>query len=212
MFLNTAMLRYKQKAMRTVRTHVKLVSETVKSDDMVKALRDTAACEWKGESFVSGSGSEIFGSNRSDNLTSPPVLMMMLPSRLRPDPQEPLCQMRHDLLRATAAFKKTPRSLQYPLDSSFLPGLQAEWRSRHAAQREIAPLREGRLPKLMGAALSCRLTADGSLPSTDAILMLDGGREGLVFNFVGLQCRTYYMQTCRRSAKHFDEQPQRRQW
>ena len=42
----------------------------------------------------------------------------------------------------------------------------------------LPPLREGRLPKLMGAALSVRLNADGALPATDAILMLDGGREG----------------------------------
>ena len=101
--------RYKQKAMRTVRTHVKLVAETVKSDDLVKALRDTAACEWKGESFMSGSGSEILGSNKSD---AHPFLMMMLPSR--PGPQEPLCQMCHDLLRASAAISKTPRSRHDP--------------------------------------------------------------------------------------------------
>ena len=58
-------LRYKQKAMRTVRTHVKLVCETVKSDDMVKALRDTVACDWKGDSFVCGSESQ--GRNKSRN-------------------------------------------------------------------------------------------------------------------------------------------------
>ena len=50
---HTLQLRYKQKAMRTVRTHVKLISEQVKSDDMVKAIRDTAAADWKGDSFQS---------------------------------------------------------------------------------------------------------------------------------------------------------------
>ena len=42
----------------------------------------------------------------------------------------------------------------------------------------LPPLREGRLPKLMAAALACRLTAEGTLPPTDIIMMLDGGREG----------------------------------
>ena len=41
----------------------------------------------------------------------------------------------------------------------------------------LPPLREGRLPKLMGAALGCRLQA-GVLPESDVIMMMDGGREG----------------------------------
>ena len=53
--------RYKQKAIKTVRTHIKLVTEAVKSDDMVKLLRDTAACEWKGSAYMAGS--EFRGSN-----------------------------------------------------------------------------------------------------------------------------------------------------
>ena len=47
----------------------------------------------------------------------------------------------------------------------------------------MPPLREGRLPKLMGAALACRLTGEGALPSTDAIMMLDGGREGGISSY-----------------------------
>ena len=41
----------------------------------------------------------------------------------------------------------------------------------------LPPLREGRLPKLMGAALGCRLQG-GALPETDVIIMMDGRREG----------------------------------
>ena len=41
--------------MKTVRTHIKLITEAVKSDDMVKLLRDTSACEWKGDSYMAGS-------------------------------------------------------------------------------------------------------------------------------------------------------------
>ena len=41
----------------------------------------------------------------------------------------------------------------------------------------LAPLKEGRLPKLMSAALDIRVQA-GKLPDSDVIMMLDGGREG----------------------------------
>ena len=41
-------------------------------------------------------------------------------------------------------------------------------------------MREGKLPKLMQAALEQRLSGSRQLPDTDVVMMLDGGREGLV--------------------------------
>ena len=41
----------------------------------------------------------------------------------------------------------------------------------------LPPLREGRLPKLMQAALSCRVTGE-FMPDYDLAILLDGGREG----------------------------------
>ena len=41
----------------------------------------------------------------------------------------------------------------------------------------LPPLKEGRLPRLMQAALECRLQ-NGLLPDTDLVFLLDGGREG----------------------------------
>ena len=41
----------------------------------------------------------------------------------------------------------------------------------------LPPLREGRLPKLMQAALACRVQGE-ALPETDLAILLDGGREG----------------------------------
>ena len=41
----------------------------------------------------------------------------------------------------------------------------------------LPPLREGRLPKLMQAALACRVQGE-ALPDTDLAILLDGGREG----------------------------------
>ena len=43
--------RYREKAVKTVRTHVLLVTEEVKTDDMIKALRKTSASEFKGETL-----------------------------------------------------------------------------------------------------------------------------------------------------------------
>ena len=41
--------RFKEKAIRTVRTHVLLVVEEVQTQNMIKTLRGTAANEWRGE-------------------------------------------------------------------------------------------------------------------------------------------------------------------
>ena len=41
----------------------------------------------------------------------------------------------------------------------------------------LPPLKEGRLPRLMQAALECRLQ-NGLLQEADMLLLLDGGREG----------------------------------
>ena len=43
----------------------------------------------------------------------------------------------------------------------------------------VPSLRDGRLPKLMSAALSQRIQG-GSLPASDIIIMMDGGREGRI--------------------------------
>ena len=50
-------LRFKEKAIKTVRTHVLLVKEDVKASDMLKTLKSTAVSEWKGE--VSHANSEL---------------------------------------------------------------------------------------------------------------------------------------------------------
>ena len=94
-------LRYKPKAMRTVRTHVKLVCETVKSDDMVKALRDTAACEWQGDAFVCGSESQ--GSNKALKSVLSFTVYALTPGK--PSTQERLRQVDLDLLCASTALR-----------------------------------------------------------------------------------------------------------
>ena len=42
-------LRFKEKAVKTVRTHVLLIPEAVNTKEMTKALKATSLSEWKGE-------------------------------------------------------------------------------------------------------------------------------------------------------------------
>ena len=45
----------------------------------------------------------------------------------------------------------------------------------------LPPLREGRHAKLLGAAIGLRLNAeDGTLQNGDGIILMDGGRDGLL--------------------------------
>ena len=50
-------IRFKEKAIKTVRAHVLLIKEEVKASDMLKSLKNTAVSEWKGE--VSHTNSEL---------------------------------------------------------------------------------------------------------------------------------------------------------
>ena len=44
---------FREKALRKVRSHVKLVVETMKAEEMKKIFRQTAIGEWKGETIQS---------------------------------------------------------------------------------------------------------------------------------------------------------------
>ena len=53
-------LRFKEKAIKTVRTHVLLIPEAVNTKEMTKALKATSMPEWKGE-VTSNANNECLG-------------------------------------------------------------------------------------------------------------------------------------------------------
>lgn len=141
----------------------------VKSSDMIKALQKTTVPEWRAETIESFSGECLGLQLRVANSVTTRA----------PCGQDSGYQVSGDLVCNWASL--VFQAAMVPICNCAI-NLQRTEDSKTAGEAmtqpnvRLPPLKEGRLPKLLGAPLGCRL-AQGNLQQGDFVMLLDGGRD-----------------------------------